>query len=148
MTSSWTVGLLHQQLRRYAEVLRAAGRPAAAKQHDALAAAMKKDFTRCLVRDGIVAGYAEFSPERRAAVDCFSIPATGHRRFLSLIPLTQAIWAACSRRSRRGSAKLIAKHLLFPDGVHLMDAPLAYHGGPETISGAASRRRSSAARSG
>ena len=63
MTSSWTVALLYQQLRRYAEMLRAAGRSAAAKEHDALAAAMKKDFARCFVRDGVVAGYAEFNPE-------------------------------------------------------------------------------------
>ena len=49
--------------------------------------------------------------------------------------MTQAIigglfTAAQARRSARTSS---AKHLLFPDGARLMDKPIAYHGGPETI---------------
>ncbi len=134
MTSSWTVALLHQQLRRYADVLRAAGRSAAAKDHDALAAAMKKDFTRCLVRDGVVAGYAEFSP-KGGPPELLLHPSdrtTGVS--FSLISLTQAILGGLLTAAQaRRSAKLIAKHLLLPDGAHLMDKPLAYRGGPETI---------------
>jgi cellobiose phosphorylase len=134
MTSSWTVALLHQQLRRYAAVLRAAGRSAAAKDYDALAAAVKKDFNRCLVRDGVVAGYAEFNPEGGPPT-LFLHPAdrtTGVS--FSLIALTQAIVSGLlTAPQARRSAKLIAKHLLLPDGAHLMDKPLAYRGGPETI---------------
>ena len=91
MTSSWTVALLYQQLRRYAEILRAAGRAVAAKEHDALAAAIKKDFARCLIRDGVVAGYAEFNPEG-GPPKLFLHPSdqtTGVS--FSLISLTQAI---------------------------------------------------------
>ena len=45
MTSAWTVVLLYEQLRRYAEILRHAKRaPKRAKELDALAAAMRKDF--------------------------------------------------------------------------------------------------------
>jgi cellobiose phosphorylase len=134
MTSSWTVALLHQQLRRYADVLRAAGRSAAAKDHDALAAAMKKDFTRCLVRNGVVAGYAEFSP-KGGPPELLLHPSdrtTGVS--FSLISLTQAILGGLLTAAQaRRNANLIAKHLLLPDGAHLMDKPLAYRGGPETI---------------
>jgi cellobiose phosphorylase len=134
MTSSWTVALLHQQLRRYADVLRAAGRSAAAKDHDALAAAMKKDFTRCFVRGGVVAGYAEFSP-KGGPPELLLHPSdriTGVS--FSLISLTQAILGGLLTAAQaRRSANLIAKHLLLPDGAHLMDKPLAYRGGPETI---------------
>ena len=134
MTSSWTVALLHQQLRRYAEVLRAAGRSAAAREHDALAAAMKRDFTRWLVRDGVVAGYAEFSPGG-GPPDLLLHPSdrtTGVS--FSLISLTQAILGGLltEAQARRG-AQLIADRLLFADGAHLMDEPLAYRGGVETI---------------
>ena len=45
MTSAWTVVLLYEQLRRYAAILRRAKRaPKQAKELDALAAAMRKDF--------------------------------------------------------------------------------------------------------
>ena len=64
MVSAWTVVLLYEQLRRYAEILRRARRqPGQAKELDALAAAMRKDFNAHLIRDGIVAGYGVFSPE-------------------------------------------------------------------------------------
>ena len=60
MVSSWTVALLFQQLNRYAEVLARAGRDGEAAELSALAAAMRADFNRHLVRDGTVAGYALF----------------------------------------------------------------------------------------
>src|SRR5208283_1408227 len=45
MVSAWTVELLYEQLRRYAEILRRARRPPGkAKELDSLAAAMRKDF--------------------------------------------------------------------------------------------------------
>ena len=75
MTSSWTVGLLTSNCAAMPKILRATGRSAAAKEHDALAAAMKKDFTRCLVRDGVVAGYAVFNPAG-GRPSCSSTPAT------------------------------------------------------------------------
>ena len=91
MTSSWTVALLCQQLSRYAEVLRAAGRAGAARDHDALAAAIKKDFKRLLVRDGVVAGYGEFSPEG-GPPELLLHPSDGTTGVsFSLIALTQAI---------------------------------------------------------
>lgn len=134
MASSWTVGLLYQQLRRYAETLRAAGRSAAAREHDALAAAIKKDFARFLVRDGVVAGYAQFSPEG-GPPRLFLHPSdetTGVS--FSLISLTQAVLGGVLGAAEvRRSAGLMTKHLLFPDGAHLMDKPIAYHGGPEKI---------------
>ena len=64
MTSAWTVVLLYEQLRRYAEILRQAKRtPKRAKEFDALAAAIRKDFNTHLIRDGVVAGYGVFRPE-------------------------------------------------------------------------------------
>jgi len=134
MTSSWTVGLLHQQLRRYAEILRAAGRAAAAKQHEALAAAMKKDFKRYLVRDGVVAGYAVFNPEG-APPELLLHPSDKETGVsFSLISLTQAILGELlTAAEARRCAKLIAARLLLPDGAHLMDKPLPYSGGRETI---------------
>src|SRR5881394_1906844 len=66
MVSSWTVALLYQQLVRYADVLRRAGRDGVATELSALALAMRADFNRFLVRDGTVAGYGLFEAGRDA----------------------------------------------------------------------------------
>ena len=55
MVSSWTVALLFQQLRRYAEILRRAGEAARVAGLEDLAASMRADFNRHLIRDGAVA---------------------------------------------------------------------------------------------
>ena len=134
MASSWTIALLYQQLRRYAAILRLAGRARAAKAHDSLAGAMRKDFNRFLIRDGVVAGYGVFTPE--AGAPKLLLHPSDERTGLSfsLIPMTQAIIGGVftPQQTRRHLA-IIREHLLFPDGARLMDRPLAYHGGTETI---------------
>ena len=134
MVSSWTVALLCQQLRRYAEILRLAGRAEPAKEQDALAAAMKKDFARFLIRDGVVAGYGVFRPGGDAPKLLLHPSDERTGLSFSLIPMTQAIIGGVftPAQARRHLA-VIRKHLLFPDGARLMDQPLAYHGGIETI---------------
>jgi cellobiose phosphorylase len=133
MVSSWTVALLFEQLRRYAQVLRRSGRSdGSAEEH--LAAAMREDFNRLLVRDGTVAGYAEFDPaggmpqlllhpsDRRTGVS------------YSLMPMVQAILGGLfTAEQTRHHLEVIRENLRFPDGVRLMDRPLAYHGGPQTL---------------
>jgi len=134
MASSWTIALLYQQLRRYAEILRRVGRAEAAEEHDSLAAAMRKDFNRFLIRDGVVAGYGVFRPEGGAPKLLLHPSDERTGLSFSLIPMTQAIIGGLftPAQARRHLA-LIREHLLFPDGVRLMDRPLAYHGGTETI---------------
>jgi cellobiose phosphorylase len=133
MTSSWTVALLYQQLRRYAQILRLAGQTRAAKECDALALAMRKDFNRFLIREGVVAGYANFGPSG-GEPELFLHPRdekTGVS--FSLIPITQAIIGGLFTAAQaRHAASLIKTHLLFPDGARLMDRPLLYRGGAET----------------
>jgi 1,2-beta-oligoglucan phosphorylase len=131
MVSSWTVALLYEQLCRYAEVLRRSGRSDGATPQ-ALAAAMREDFNHFLIRDGTVAGYGEFSPAG-GLPELLLHPAdrrTGVR--YSLLPMTQAILGALFTPEQvRHHLGLIRTHLSFPDGVRLMDRPLAYHGGPQ-----------------
>jgi cellobiose phosphorylase len=134
MVSSWTVALLFQQLSRYAEVISRAGRPGEAAELGALAADMRADFNRHLVRDGIVAGYAIFDnglvdPELLLHP---SDTRTGLR--YSLLPMTRSIIGGLfTDEQARHHLRLIREHLLFPDGARLMDRPVAYHGGPEKV---------------
>jgi 1,2-beta-oligoglucan phosphorylase len=132
MVSSWTVALLYEQLSRYAALLRRAGRDPG--EVLALGAAVREDFSRLLLRDGIVAGYAIFSPQGGAPQLLFhpQDSATGIR--YSLLPMTQSLTAALfDTEQLQRHLQLIAEQLSFPDGVRLLDRPIAYHGGPQSF---------------
>ncbi|MGB6697179.1 MAG: cellobiose phosphorylase, partial [Methylocella sp.] len=132
MVSSWTVALLFQQLDRYAEVLRRAGREA--DRASQLATGMKADFNRFLLRDGTVAGYAVFDPD--GALPELLLHPSDTRTGLkySLLPMTQSIIGGLfTPRQVAHHVNLIREHLLFPDGVRLLDRPIAYRGGPQTM---------------
>lgn len=134
MVSSWTVALLYQQLCRYGEILRRAGHPDKAKEHDSLAAAMRADFNQFLMRDGTVAGYGVFKPEG-GLPELLLHPSDAQTGLLySLLPMTQAIIGGLfTPEQAQHHLGLIGEHLAFSDGVRLMDRPIAYQGGPETI---------------
>ena len=134
MTSAWTVVLLYEQLRRYAEILRQAKRLKQARELDALAVAMRKDFNRHLIRDGVVAGYGVFCPEG-GEPELLLHPSDKQTGLaFSLLPMTQSmIGGLFTQAQSRKHLNLIRKHLLFSDGARLMDKPIAYHGGPETF---------------
>ena len=130
--SSWTVALLFQQLRRYAEILRRAGQTATAGRLEGLAEAMRADFNQHLIRDGVLAGYATFNPQGQ--VQQLLLHPSDRKTVISysLIPMTCAIAGGMfSPEQTRHHMGLIREHLLFPDGVRLMDLPLPYHGGLE-----------------
>jgi cellobiose phosphorylase len=134
MVSSWTVALLFQQLTRYAEVLRRAGRSDEAGTLSELAAAMREDFNRHLIRDGTVAGYALFEPghDEPELLLHPSDTRTGLR--YSLLPMTRSIIAGLfTKEQAQHHLRLVREHLLFPDGARLMDRPVAYHGGVEQV---------------
>ena len=134
MVSSWTVALLFQQIRRYAEILRRAGKADEASALTALAAEMRRDFNRFLIRDDTVAGYALFEPgsERPELLIHPSDTRTGLK--YSLLPMTRSIIGGLfTPEQARHHLRIIREHLLFPDGARLIDRPVDYRGGPEKI---------------
>jgi cellobiose phosphorylase len=134
MVSSWTVALLYQQLVRYAEVLRRAGRVGTAETTTNLAMAMRDDFNRYLVRDGTVAGFAVFEADSDAPELLIHPSDTRTGLRYSLLPMTRSIIAGLfTAEQARHHLMLIREHLLFPDGVRLIDRPISYHGGSETV---------------
>jgi cellobiose phosphorylase len=135
MTSAWTVVLFYEQLRRYAEILRQAKRaPKRAKELDALAAAVRRDFNAHLIRDGVVAGYGVFRPEGGEPELLLHPSDKKTGLAYSLLPMTQSmIGGLFTQAQARKHLSLIRKHLLFSDGARLMDKPIVYHGGPETF---------------
>jgi cellobiose phosphorylase len=134
MVSSWTVALLFQQITRYAEILRRAGRADRAESLSELAAEMQRDFNRFLMRDDTVAGYALFEPgsERPELLIHPSDTRTGLT--YSLLPMKRSIIGGMfTPEQARHHLHIIREHLLFPDGARLIDRPVEYHGGPEKI---------------
>lgn len=134
MVSSWTVALLYQQLCRYAEILRLAGRAGEAEEIAAATLSMRGDFDRHLIRDGVVAGYAVFGPQG-GAPQLLLHPSDARTGIsFSLLPMAQGISAGLfTDEQARRHLDLIGERLLSADGVRLMDKPLAYRGGPEEI---------------
>ncbi|BCP51947.1 cellobiose phosphorylase [Kaistia sp. 32K] len=134
MVSSWTVALLYEQIRRYAAILRRTGALEEADELASLADAIRADVNRHLIRDGVLAGYGVFDPGHDG-VELMLHP-DDRRTGLSysLIPMTQAILGGLftPEQTKRHLA-LIEKHLLFPDGARLMDKPVVYRGGVETL---------------
>jgi 1,2-beta-oligoglucan phosphorylase len=133
MVSSWTVALLYEQLCRYAAILRRAGRTDGIAE-ERLAAAIREDFNRFLIRDGTVAGYGVFSPAGGLPELLFHPADRRTGVTYSLLPMTEAMLGGLLTPPQAAHhLSLIRKHLAFADGVRLMDRPLPYHGGPEVL---------------
>jgi len=81
-----------------------------------------------------VAGYGVFSPEG-GLPELLLHPSDEQTGLsFSLLPMTQGVIGEIfTRKQARRHLGLIRKHLLFSDGARLMDRPIDYHGGPETI---------------
>lgn len=134
MVSSWTVALLFQQVNRYAAVLSRVGRTSEAGELQELAAAMRVDFNRHLMRDGTVAGYALFDVDGGAPELLLHPGDTRTGLRYSLLPMTRSIIGGLFTEAQaRHHLDLIRAHLLFPDGVRLMDRPVIYRGGVERV---------------
>lgn len=134
MVSSWTVALLFEQVGRYAEVLQRAGRKGEAQGLCDFAAAMREDVNRHLICAGTIAGYALFEPD--GGEPELLLHPSDERTGLSysLLPMTRGIIGGLfTPEQAQHHLQLIREHLLFPDGVRLMDRPVVYQGGPERI---------------
>jgi cellobiose phosphorylase len=129
LCSAWTVTLHHQTIETLAQALRHVGRAALAAKIEAPLAAIRSDFQRLLIADGVVAGYARFPTEGGVAHWLHpSDRATGVR--YSLLPMIHAILSNLFTREQAARhVELIRQHLLGADGARLFDWPLPYHGG-------------------
>jgi cellobiose phosphorylase len=134
MVSSWTVSLLYEQVARYSALLGKLRKEDEAKSLADLAAAMKDDFNRHLIKDGIVAGYGLFDPSHDGVELLLHPDDQRTGLHYSLIAMTQAmIGNLFTAEQRHSHLQLIRDHLLFPDGTRLMEKPATYAGGPETL---------------
>lgn len=133
LCSAWTVTLHYQVLKTLAQAMRRLGYVEPAARFTSQAEAVRADFQKRLIVDGVLAGFAYFHEDGRAeALLHPADQATGLR--YSLLPMVHAIANGLldPEQAARHLA-LIEAHLLGPDGARLFDRPMEYRGGLQRI---------------
>ena len=133
LCSSWTVTLNYQTFITLAGALRSIGKADRAKKLEAKAAIIFSEFQKILIVDDVVTGLAYFHKNGNTDFLLHPRDATTGLSY-SVLPMIHAIindmFTAEQAKNHLG---LIRKHMLGPDGAHLFDRPIAYHGGSQTI---------------
>jgi cellobiose phosphorylase len=133
LISSWTVQMCYQAFREYCELCERAGNIVKARELQDISERILADFHRHLVRDGVVAGYGLVGADD--TIDVLLHPTdtkTGVR--YSLLPMNRGVISGVfSKEQAEHHLEIIERHLKGPDGARLMDRPLRYRGGPQTL---------------
>jgi cellobiose phosphorylase len=133
MCSAWTVTLHFQALTSLARALRSAGRAGDAAALERQAEAVRADFQRLLLPDGVLAGYAVFDGAADVRYLLHPRDASTGVRYSSLAMIHAILEDMLTPPQARAHLELITRQLSGPDGVRLFDRPMAYHGGPQRI---------------
>ncbi len=133
MCSAWTVTLHFQTLSTLSRALRSIGWDAESARLQSLAEAIRVDFQRLLVIDGVLAGYAIF--EQGGAVRYLLHPrdATTGVRYSSLAMIHAILEDLLTPAQVHEHLRLIETQLSGPDGARLFDRPMPYHGGVQRV---------------
>ncbi|WP_204122869.1 GH36-type glycosyl hydrolase domain-containing protein [Lacticaseibacillus mingshuiensis] len=131
MASTWTEELTLETLTTLTSALPEGD----ALQHRAAAlkAEMATDFQRYFMRDDVLPGFIQIAPDGRVK----EIIHPGDQQTgidYRLLPLSQGVLSGILTGKQADHAlALIDQHLLFPDGVRLMNRPSTYRGGVSKI---------------
>ena len=133
MISSWTVEMNYQAFSQYQSVYEQTGNTAKARELKEICEKIKADFNQYLVKDGVVAGYGLVEGDRSISLLLHPTDTTTGIRY-SLLPMNRGIISGIfTNEQARHHQEVIDAHLKGPDGVRLMDRPLKYKGGIQTI---------------
>lgn len=129
LCSAWTVTLHHEVLAAWREAWQRLGRPDAAAAMQAEADAVRADFQRLLIADGVLAGYASFDDPGRVQWLLHPRDQRTGIRYSALAMVHAIIDELFTPEQADAHAALIAAELSGPDGLRLFDHPLTYRGG-------------------
>ncbi len=133
MISSWTVEMNYQAFNEYKNVYLQTGNTGKAKELDDICTKIKSDFNKYLVKDGVVAGYGLLEKDGSISVLLHPSDTTTGIHY-SLLPMDRGVISGIfTKEQAQHHQQLIEKHLKGPDGARLMDRPLKYKGGIQTI---------------
>jgi 1,2-beta-oligoglucan phosphorylase len=131
LCSSWTVTLNYQTLLALADAFRRIGDEAQAADFETMAAAILAEFQRVLIVDDVITGLAYFHEDGKTDHLLHPRDSTTGLSY-SLLPMIHAIINDMfTPQQAEQHLAIIREHLTGPDGAHLFDRPMAYHGGPQ-----------------
>jgi cellobiose phosphorylase len=133
MVSSWTVEMNYQAFSQYQAVYEQAGEADKARKLQGICENIKTDFNRHLIKDGVVAGYGVIEADHSIRLLLHPTDNTTGIGY-SILPMNRGIISGIfTEEQARHHQDLIEAHLKGPDGARLMDRPLHYKGGIQTI---------------
>jgi cellobiose phosphorylase len=133
MISSWTVEMNYQAFSEYQLVYEQTGQTAKSEELKEISEKIKADFNKYLVKDGVVAGYGLV--EEDCSISVLLHPSDNKTNIhYSILPMNRGIISGIfTKEQAQHHQDLIEQHLKGPDGARLMDRPLKYRGGVQTI---------------
>lgn len=133
MISSWTVEMNYQAFKQYGLVYQMTGNLEKANELKNICDRIKADFNKYLVKDGVVTGYGLVEEDQSIRL----LLHPGDTRtgiHYSILPMNRGIISGIfSKEQALHHQQLIEQHLKGPDGARLMNRPLKYNGGIQTI---------------
>lgn len=132
LISSWTVEMNYQAFMQYRKVYEQYD-SSKAEELKEICEKIRTDFNKYLVKDGVVAGYGLVGDDRNISLLLHpSDTRTGIK--YSILPMNRGIISEIfTKEQALRHQDIIEQHLKGPDGARLMDRPLKYKGGIQTI---------------
>jgi cellobiose phosphorylase len=132
MISSWTVEMNYQAFTQYQVVYKQTD-TIKAKELKEICEQIKADFNKYLIRDGVVAGYGLVEEDR--SISLLLHPSDDKTNIqYSILPMNRGIISEIfTKEQAHHHQDLIEQHLKGPDGARLMNRPLKYKGGIQTL---------------
>ncbi len=133
MISSWTVEMNFQAFVQYQVVYEKTGKSGKSHVLKMIAEQIKADFNKYLIRDGVVAGYGLVEDDQ--SISLLLHPGDNKTNIhYSILPMSRGIISGIfTSEQAQHHQDLVEQHLKGPDGARLMDRPLKYHGGIQTL---------------
>ncbi|MHC1707839.1 MAG: hypothetical protein AB9842_09990 [Bacteroidales bacterium] len=133
MISSWTVEMNYQAFSSCLEVYELSGDRKRAGEMKRICEKIRSDFNTYLVKDGVVAGYGLVEDDGNINVLLHPTDQQTHIHY-SILPMNRGIISGIfTREQAEHHQDIIEKYLKGPDGARLMDKPLQYKGGIQSI---------------
>lgn len=133
MISSWTVEMNYQAFNQYRAVYELAGNFEKAAELKEICGLIKTGFNKHLVKDRVVAGYGLLEEDGSISVLLHPTDKITNIHY-SILPMNRGIISGIfTKEQAELHQDLIEKHLKGPDGARLMDRPLRYKGGIQTL---------------
>lgn len=132
MISSWTVEMNYQAFTQCQEIYRLTN-PKRARELKEICDQIKGDFNKFLIKDGVVAGIGLV--EKNGTLSLLLHPSDTETNIqYSLLPMNRGIISGIfTKEQAKDHQDIIEQHLKGPDGARLMNRPLKYKGGIQTL---------------